>query len=215
MSALRLLIADDHEIVRKGLCTILQLQAGWEVVGEAGDGSETVEKATILKPDVVIMDISMPVLDGIQATRQLRKNVPEAKVLILTMHESDLLVSELLDAGARGYLVKSDVGADLIKAVHAVGQNKTFFTSSVAKMMLDGYFLKPHKEPETATRLTPRQRQILNLLAEGKTSKEVAAASGITIKTAETHRANIMIRLNCHSIAELVRYAVRNQIVSA
>ena len=217
MSALRVLIADDHEVVRKGLCTLLQEQPGWVVAAEARDGREAVDKAKEVKPDVIVMDMSMPVLNGLEATRQIVKSLPQTKVLILTMHESDSLIREVLDAGARGYLLKEDTGADLIKAVDALRRNQTFFTRKVAEMVLDGYLKKPGKGEEKnvgiVNRLTPRQREILQLLAEGKSSKEVAVILEVSTKTAETHRANIMSRLNCHSVSDLVRYAVRNQII--
>jgi DNA-binding NarL/FixJ family response regulator len=164
----------------------------------------------------VVMDISMPSLNGLEATRQILKNSRKTKVLILTMHESDPLIREVLDAGAQGYILKSDASRDLVAAVDALRRNKTYFTSKVAQMVLDGYLKKdapaedghPRKE-----RLTPRQREIVQLLAEGKSSKEVAVALGLSVKTAETHRANIMRRLDCHSVTELVRYAIRNEIV--
>jgi DNA-binding NarL/FixJ family response regulator len=218
MEALRLLIADDHEIVRKGLRSLLEAQPGWQVTAEACDGREAVEKAKSMKPDVTVLDISMPALNGLEAARQMIKNDARAKILILTMHESDPLIREVLDAGARGYVLKSDAGRDLVTAVNAVRSNKTFFTAKVAQIVLDGYFdKKPKKqEPDAAhSRLTPRQREIVQLLAEGKSSKEVAVALGLSVKTAETHRANIMRRLDCHSVSELVRYAVRNNIIEA
>lgn len=214
----RVLIADDHEVVRKGLRTLLEEQPGWQVAGEACDGREAVEKARTLKPDVTVLDISMPTLNGLEATRQMIKNNPQSRVLVLTMHESDPLIREVLGAGARGYLLKSDAGRDLVNAVDAIRRNKTFFTARVAQMVLDGYLDKKPTKPEAETprdRLTPRQREIIQLLAEGKSSKEVAAALNLSIKTAETHRANIMRRLDCHSVSELVRYAVRNNIVQA
>jgi|SRR5689334_790849 len=214
----RVLIADDHEVVRKGLRTLLEEQPGWQVAGEACDGREAVEKARSLKPDVTVLDISMPTLNGLEATRQMMKNNPQSRVLVLTMHESDPLIREVLGAGARGYLLKSDAGRDLVNAVDAIRRNKTFFTARVAQMVLDGYLDKKIAKPDTETprdRLTPRQREIIQLLAEGKSSKEVAAALNLSIKTAETHRANIMRRLDCHSVSELVRYAVRNNIVQA
>jgi DNA-binding NarL/FixJ family response regulator len=218
MEALRLLIADDHEIVRKGLRSLLESQPGWQVTAEASDGREAVEKAKEIKPDVTVLDIGMPALNGLEAARQMIKNDARAKILILTMHESDPLIREVLDAGARGYVLKSDAGRDLVTAVNAVRSNKTFFTAKVAQIVLDGYLdKKPKKqEPDTAhSRLTPRQREIVQLLAEGKSSKEVAVALGLSVKTAETHRANIMRRLDCHSVSELVRYAVRNNIIEA
>jgi DNA-binding NarL/FixJ family response regulator len=222
MEPIRLLVADDHEIVRKGIRSLLEAQPGWQVTAEASDGREAVEKAREIKPDVTVLDISMPSLNGLEAARQMIKNDARAKILILTQHESDPLIREVLDAGARGYVLKSDASRDLITAVNAVRSNKTFFTAKVAQIVLDGYLDKKPKKPATderkddaRSRLTPRQREIVQLLAEGKSSKEVAVALGLSVKTAETHRANIMRRLDCHSISELVRYAVRNNIIEA
>jgi len=218
LEPLRLLVVDDHEVVRKGLRSVLEQQPGWQVAGEAADGREAVSKAKELKPDITVLDISMPALNGLEATRQMLKQDSRAKVLILTMHESDPLIQEFLNAGARGYLLKSDAGKDLITAVEAVRRNKTFFTAKVGQMVLDGYLdKKPHPADTDAppSRLTPRQREIVQLLAEGKSSKEVAVALGLSVKTAETHRANIMRRLECHSVSELVRYAIRNGIIVA
>jgi DNA-binding NarL/FixJ family response regulator len=216
MESLRLLVADDHEIVRKGLRTLLEAQPGWQVAAEACDGREAVEKAKEIKPDITVLDIGMPALNGLEAARQMLKNDSRSKILILTMHQSDPLIQEVLDAGARGYVLKSDASRDLVTAVNAVRNNKTFFTAKVAQIILDGYLdKKPRKEPaeNPKGRLTPRQREIVQLLAEGKSSKEVAVALGLSVKTAETHRANIMRRLDCHSVSELVRYAVRNAII--
>ncbi|HEY2823671.1 MAG TPA: response regulator transcription factor [Candidatus Acidoferrum sp.] len=222
MEPIRLLVADDHEIMRKGIRSLLEAQPGWQVTAEASDGREAVEKARDLKPDVTVLDISMPSLNGLEAARQMIKNDARAKILILTQHESDPLIREVLDAGARGYVLKSDASRDLITAVNAVRSNKTFFTAKVAQIVLDGYLDKKMKKTvpderkdEARSRLTPRQREIVQLLAEGKSSKEVAVALGLSVKTAETHRANIMRRLDCHSISELVRYAVRNNIIEA
>jgi DNA-binding NarL/FixJ family response regulator len=220
MAQLRLLVADDHEVVRKGLCALLAEQPGWEIAGEASDGREAVEKAKKIKPDVTVLDIGMPILNGLEAARQILKDVANTKILILTMHDSDSLIREVLNAGARGYVLKSDAGSDLVTAVDALRRNKTFFTPKVAQMVLDGYLNKdPRQQQEDAEtpgiRLTPRQREIVQLLAEGKSSKEVAVALNLSVKTAETHRANIMRRLNCHSVSELVRYAIRNKIIEA
>src|ERR1700687_1188451 len=169
MESLRLLVADDHEIVRKGLRSILEAQSGWKVVGEASDGREAVTKAKELKPDVTVLDIGMPSLNGLEATRQMLKNDASARVLILTMHDSDPLIKEVLDAGARGYLLKSDASRDLVTAVEAVRRNKTFFTAKVAQMVLDGYLDKKPKEStddqDSSFRLTHRQMEILQLLA--------------------------------------------------
>ena len=220
MGILRLLVADDHDVVRKGVRTLLEEQPGWEVAAEASDGREAVEKAKLVQPDVTILDLSMPELNGLEAAREILKTVP-TKVLILTMYDSDPLIRQTLEAGARGYLLKSDAGRDLVSAVDALRRNKTFFTPKVAQMVLEGYLGRPTKENEddngrkNGLRLTARQKQILQLLAEGKSSKEVAVALNISVKTAETHRANIMRRLDCHSVTELVRYAIRNHIIEA
>lgn len=218
MAALRLLLADDHEIVRKGLRSILEVQRDCEIVGEAADGRQAVAFTKELSPDIVILDISMPLLNGLEVTRQILKIRPRTKVLILTMHESDPLIHDVLDAGARGYVLKTDAGRDLLTAVESLGRNKTFFTSRVAQMVLDGFLkVESHaNEPDRGViRLTPRQREIVQLLAEGKTSKEVAVILDLSVKTAETHRANIMRKLDCHCVSEVVRYAIRNKIIEA
>ncbi|HZR63759.1 MAG TPA: response regulator transcription factor [Terriglobales bacterium] len=221
MAPFRILLADDHEVVRAGLRALLEEQNGWEVVAEAVDGRDAVEKATKLKPDVVVIDIAMPSLNGLEAVRQIVKSVPNTKVLVLTMYDSDPLIQQVLQAGARGYLLKSDAGRDLVSAIDALRRNKTFFTPKVSQMVLEGYLDKSPREkiegdaePESL-RLTSRQREIVQLLAEGKSSKEVAAVLGLSVKTAETHRANIMRKLDCHSVTELVRYAIRNHIIAA
>jgi len=220
MAPFRILLADDHEVVRAGLRALLEEQSGWEVVAEAADGRDAVEKASKLKPDVVVIDIAMPSLNGLEAVRQIVKAVPNTKVLVLTMYDSDPLIQQVLQAGARGYLLKSDAGRDLVSAIDALRRNKTFFTPKVSQMVLEGYLDKSPKEKEAedepeSLRLTSRQREIVQLLAEGKSSKEVAAVLGLSVKTAETHRANIMRKLDCHSVTELVRYAIRNHIIAA
>lgn len=216
MGVLRILVADDHEVVRKGLVSLLQAQPEWQVIGEAGDGREAVDKAIQLKPDVLILDIGMPSLNGLEATRQILKTIPQARVLILTLHDSDQVVREVLNAGARGFLLKSDAARDLVAAVDALRHDKTYFTSKVAAMVLEGY-LKGGTPGAVITpgrnRLTPREREIVQLLAEGKSTKEVAVALGLSVKTAETHRSNIMRKLQLHSVSDLVLYAVRNNIV--
>jgi len=218
MPTLKLLLADDHEVVRKGLRSILETQRDCEVVGEAADGRQAVALVKELNPDIVILDISMPLLNGLEATRQILKMRPQTKVLVLTVHEADPLIRDVLDAGARGYILKSDAGRDLVSAVESLRRNKTFFTSRVSQMILDG-FLRGDSRPAASDgggiRLTPRQREIVQLLAEGKSSKEVAVALDLSVKTAETHRANIMRKLDCHSVSEVVRYAIRNKIIEA
>ena len=216
MECLRLLIADDHEIVRKGLRSLLESQAGWRVIAEVGDGREAVEKAKELKPDIAVLDIAMPFLNGLEAARQMMKHNPRSKIVILTMHLSDLLIQDVLAAGARGYVLKTDAAWDLVAAINAVRSGKIFFTDKVAQMLLHGHLnTAPRNEPggTQRERLTPRQREVVQLLAEGKSSKEVAVALNLSVKTAETHRANIMRCLNYHSITEVVRYAVRNSII--
>ncbi len=216
MGVLRIMVADDHEVVRKGLVALLQAQPEWQVCGEAGDGREAVEKAIQLKSDILILDIGMPSLNGLEATRQILKTIPNARVLILTLHDSDQVVREVLNAGARGFLLKSDAARDLVAAVDALRHDKTYFTSKVAAMVLEGY-LKGGTAGAAITpgrnRLTPREREIVQLLAEGKSTKEVAVALGLSVKTAETHRSNIMRKLQLHSVSDLVLYAVRNNIV--
>jgi len=218
MPELRLIVADDHAVLRTGLRTLIEAQPGWKVEAECADGRDAVAKTKELKPDVAIVDISMPSLNGLEATRQILKVSPRTRVLVLSMHESDPLIREVLDAGAHGYLLKSDAGRDVVSAVDALRRGKPFFTSKVAQMILDGYLKRdtPGNEGGHAkATLTPRQREIVQLIAEGKSSKEVAVALNLSVKTAETHRANIMRRLECHSVTELVRYAIRNEIVQA
>ena len=216
-NAIRILVADDHEIVRQGLRGLLEAQPGWQVVGEAVDGRDAVEKAKRLRPDVVVLDVSMPSLNGLEATRQIRKALPDTEVLILTMHDSEPLVREVLDAGARGYVLKSDAGRELVTALQTVHEHRPYLTSRVSQIVLDA-FLKSgaaHEmpNPPRTVRLSPREREIAQLLAEGKSNKEVAATLTISVKTAETHRTNLMRKLDLHSISELVRYAIRNKMV--
>ena len=212
---MRILIADDHDVVRAGLRQLLLERKGWEICGEASTGRQAVSLALESKPDVVVMDISMPELNGLEASRQIRKSLPKTEIVILSLHLTDQLAYEIIDAGIRGYVLKSDANRDLVSAVESLGMHRPFFTAKVSEMMMDG--LRGDKPREVRSdargRLTGRQREIVQLLAEGKTSKEVAVALNISVKTAETHRANIMRRLELHSVSELVRYAVKNQII--
>jgi DNA-binding NarL/FixJ family response regulator len=216
MNSFRILIADDHEIVRRGIRTLIEGHAGWEVCAEAVDGREAVDKARALRPDLVLLDVGMPNLNGLDAARQILSHSPNTRVLILTMHESEQIVREVLEVGARGILLKSDAARDLVAAVEALQRRTTFFTSQVAEMVLSG-FLNGSRNPERPfkERLTAREREVVQLLAEGKSSKEVAVTLNLSVKTAETHRTNIMRKLDLHSVASLVRYAVRNHIVQA
>ncbi len=216
---LRILIADDHEVARRGVRALLESHAGWEVCAEAGDGRDAVEQALTTKPDVVLLDIGMPNLNGLEAARQISAALPDAGILILTMHDTDNMVREVLRAGARGFLLKSDAGRDLIAAVEAVGLQRTFFTPRVSQMVLNGFLDRERKNDFPAPvefsgdLLTSREREVIQLLAEGRTSKEVAVTLNLSVKTAETHRTNLMRKLNLHSVADLTRYAVRNGIV--
>ncbi len=214
---LRILIADDHEVVRRGLSSLLQAHEGWEVCGEASDGREAVEKAKELKPDFVILDIGMPNLNGLAATRQLAQHDANFKIIVLTITDSDHVIREALDAGARGFVLKSDAVRDLVSAIEALQRGQMFFTPRVNEMVLAGFLEKGTTAPRGAVprfpTLTPREREVIQLLAEGKSSKEVATVLNLSTKTAETHRSNIMRKLGFHSIRDLVLYAVKNDII--
>jgi DNA-binding NarL/FixJ family response regulator len=218
MKTVRILIADDHDLMRRGVRTLLEPHPGWEICGEATTGREAVAKAEELKPNIVILDISMPDLNGVDAAKRIKKASPDTEVLIFSAHYSDQLIREILEAGVRGYIVKSDSDRDLVIAVESLSKKKPFFTSRATEVMLtsfsDGGPKQDPSEP-LRDRLTTREREIVQLLAEGKSSKEVASSLNISVKTAETHRANIMRKLQIHTVSELVRYAIRNQIVEA
>lgn len=212
--ALRILIADDHDLMRRGLKALMANHPGWEICAEATKGREAVIKASTLRPDIVIIDICMPELNGIEATRQIRKASPRTEVLVLSVHHSDQLIREVLDAGARGFVLKSDSATDLVSAIESLATHKPFFTACATELLLTG----PSSDGAAglpSDQLTSREREIVQLLAEGKTSKEVASTLNISAKTAETHRANIMKKMEFHSVGEIVRYAVRNQIIEA
>ena len=205
---MRILVADDHPIVRQGICALLKSHSGWDICGEATNGTEAIQMVSELKPDIAILDIAMPTLNGLEATRQILSDNPDQKILILTINDSEQLIREVLKAGARGYVLKSDAGRDLIKAVQSLQQRGTFYTSRV-RDLLDTYFALPKNRPV----LTAREKQVLKLIAEGKTAKEIAESLGCSPKTVETHRSNFMRKLNLHSVAEVVLYAIRNGII--
>jgi DNA-binding NarL/FixJ family response regulator len=217
MKTVRILVADDHELIRKGIASTLEEVPGWTVVAQANDGREAVELAQSLRPDIVILDMTMPELNGLEATRQIVAARAGGRVLILTAHESEQLVREVLNAGAQGYVLKSDAGRALVTAVEALLDGRPFFTSKVARIVLDGFLRSPDgaASGEATQTLSPREREIVQLLAEGKSNKEVARALGITVKTAETHRGNIMRKMQFASLSDLIRYAIRNNIVGA
>lgn len=214
MDALRILIADDHELARDGIRSILEGHPGWEVCAEARDGREAVEYALKLRPDILLLDIGMPNLNGLDAARQILTQMPDACIMILTIHDSEQVVRDVLAAGAKGFLLKSDAGRDLLAAVEALQADRTFFTPKVGQMMVNGY-LRPAEETQVKSQpvLTPREREVIQLVAEGKSTKEVAIALSLSVKTAETHRTNLMRKLDLHSVADLTLYAVRNGIV--
>jgi DNA-binding NarL/FixJ family response regulator len=217
MKKTRILLVDDHQVVRRGVAGLVgDARPEWEVCGEASTGREAVAAAASLKPDIVVMDISMPDMNGLEATRAILKDNPGTEVLILSMHESEQIVHDVLSAGARGYILKRDAGNDLIAALEAMRQHNLFFTSGVSEVVLSGYL--GHADVETRAegphgRLSPRELEIVKLVAESKSNKEVATILDISVKTVESHRANIMDKLGLHSVTELVRYAVRNHIV--
>lgn len=216
MKTLHILIADDHELIRDGLRTRIEKQPQWKVCGEAVNGRQAVEMARNFQPEIVVLDISMPELNGIEATRQIRKECPHTEVLILTMQESEGLVRDVLAAGARGFILKTDTARLLVAAIEALAQHQPFFTGQVSDLVLGG-FLDPSRvavvEQREGGRLSPREREIAQLLAEGRTNKGVAAGLGVSVKTIDAHRANIMRKLNLHSVTELVRYAIRNKLI--
>lgn len=213
----RILVADDHDVVRQGVRALLEAQPGWEVCGEAVDGREAVEQARRLKPDLVVLDIGMPQVNGLEAARQILKDLPRTEVLILTMHESEQLIREVVRSGARGYVLKSDAGRTLVAAVEALREHRPFLTAGVSEIVLEAYrngSVPPAGPSAPHCDLTPRELEILRLIAEGGTSRHVATQLGISVKTVETHRTNLMRKLDVHSVTELVRYAIRNNLVS-
>ncbi len=210
---LRILLADDHEVVRQGLRLLLQRQEGWEICGEATTGREAVAMASELKPDVAVLDVAMPELNGLDATRQIRKASPRTEVLAFTMHESEALVREALAAGAKGYLLKSDAGRHVVAAVEALAAGKTYFNAKVSATIVEGFLRSGAASPSSPDQqFTSREREVMQLLAEGRSNKEVATRLAISVKTAEAHRAAIMRKLRARSLADVVRYAVRNGI---
>ena len=216
MGTLRILLADDHTVVRQGLRKVLEERSDWRVVAEAGDGREAVRQAEQHKPDVAILDVAMPLLNGIEATRQIVKRVPNVRVLVLSMHADEAYVIQILHAGAAGYLLKDSADVDLLQAVSAVAEGKSFFSPAIARLMLDDYVKQRSGEPGVIDRyesLSDREREVFQLIAEGKANKDIAAILFISPSTVETHRARIMEKLDVHSAAEIVLYAVRRGVI--
>jgi DNA-binding NarL/FixJ family response regulator len=213
----RILLADDHDVLRRGLRHLLQEQPGWEVCSEALNGREAVDMAKEHRPDIAIIDISMPELNGLEATRQIKKALPRTEILIFTMHDDEQLVRDVLAAGARGYLLKTDASRHIVAAVEALAHHKPFFTSHVSETMLESFLRQPRHGDETPSSgpISAREREIIQLLAEGNSNKKISALLGISVKTVETHRATIMRKIGASSVVDIVRYAVRNKIAEA
>jgi DNA-binding NarL/FixJ family response regulator len=217
MDELRVLIADDHDLIRRGVRDLLAARSGWQVVGEACNGADAVRKAVSLRPDVAILDFSMPELNGPEAAAQIAEKVPETGVVVLTMHDSELVMREVLQSGARGLVLKSDADRDLLEAVDAVARKRYFFTTRLSELVLGGYLAGPAAKDRVKSKtaqLTERECEVVRLLADGMSSKEAATRLRISIRTVESHRINISRKLGFNSIAKLVHYAIRHGIVA-
>lgn len=215
MPKLRLLLGDDHTLMRHGLLKLLEEQPEWEVVAEVGDGREAVRAAIALKPDVAILDVAMPLLNGIDAAQQILRRVPATRILMLSMHSEEAYVTRALQAGATGYLLKDSAGKDLLKAVEAVAAGRAFFSPAIERLMLDDYVRRAGTGlVDRYETLSEREREIFQLIAEARSNKEVAALLDISPATVETHRARILQKLDIHNVAELVLYAVRRGVIS-
>jgi DNA-binding NarL/FixJ family response regulator len=210
----RILIADDHSVVLSGLRSILGAHAGWEVVAEATNGKEAIQRALQTKPDIAILDYSLPIMNGLEATRQIRVRVPSVEILIFTMHDSDTITAELLQAGARAYLLKSEADQYLVAAVESLAVHRPFFTGPLSERLLDS-FVHTSSGRSSTNALSPRERSVVQLIAEGKSNKQMSDVLNISIKTVETHRATAMRKLGITSTAGVVRYAIRNQFIEA
>jgi two-component system response regulator NreC len=212
---IKILIADDHTILRKGLCALLEKETDLKVVGESEDGRETIAKVEQLRPDVVVLDISMPVLNGIEATRQIKKRFPETQVLGLSIHDNEESVFQTLRAGASGYLIKKSVPEELISAIKAVHRGESYLSPAISKTVIEHYIRAAEKtlEEDPFETLTDREREVLQLIAEGGSNREIADLLYLSIKTVQTHKTHIMEKLNLHSMADLIRYALRKGVI--
>src|ERR1700730_10349575 len=209
---IRILIADDHDVVRAGVRLLIETESGWEVCGEAADGREAVALAEKFQPDVVVLDLTMPELNGLEAARQIKRRLPEVEVVMLTAHDNEDLVHQVFEVGARSYILKTEAAKHLIPAVRSAYEHKPFFTTKVSEIVFARYHGRGDANPKNSS-LTPRERELLQLLAEGKSNKEAAGTFGISVKTVESHRAALMQKLTLRSVSDLVRYAVRNKII--
>jgi DNA-binding NarL/FixJ family response regulator len=217
-TAVRILIADDHDVMREGTRAVIERQPGWEVCGVAATGREAVEQAFALEPDVVVMDMSMPELNGLDAAQQIKRRLPQTEILIFTAHQTDELIREVFEAGAKSFIFKSEAHHFLVEAIQSLSQHKPFFTNKVSEVLFAEILNRSEAKPrlaQTNNKLSAREREIVQLLAEGRSNKEVAGVLHISIRTAETHRASVLRKLGLDSLASLVRYAIRNQIIEA
>ncbi len=217
MNPLRILIADDHEVVRDGLRALIEHEPGWEVCGTAVTGREAVDRAKELKPDIAVLDMTMPELDGLEAVRQIKRALPQTEVLVFSAHRSEDVVAQVFDAGAKSYICKADAGRHLVAAIRSLAEHKPFFTPEVSQILFAKFLAADggRKNGTAEQKLTTREREIVRLLADGRSNKETASLLGISVRTSETHRASLMRKLGLDSLASLVRYAVRNQIIEA
>ncbi|MDB6148353.1 MAG: DNA-binding response regulator [Spartobacteria bacterium] len=215
MSALRILIADDHEVVREGMRALIEHEPGWQVCGTATNGQEAVDSAKRLKPEVVVLDMTMPELDGLEALRQIKRALRNTEVVMFSAHHSEEVIEQLFNAGAKSYIQKSEAGQHLVAAIKSLAEHKPFFTPEVSQILFSKFFPNGSSKNQSGANhsLTAREREIVRLLAEGQSNKEVAVHLGISIRTAETHRATLMRKLDMNSLAALVRYAIRNNII--
>jgi two-component system, NarL family, response regulator NreC len=217
MSLLRILIADDHEVVREGMRALIEHEPGWRVCGMATNGREAVDTAKKLKPEVVVLDMTMPELGGLEALRQIKRAMPNTEVVIFSAHHSEEVIEQLFDAGAKSYIQKSDAGRHLVAAIKSLAEHKPFFTPEISQILFAKFLSAgpAKKQGGQEHTLTDRERDVVRLLAQGSSNKEVAAALGISLRTAETHRATLMRKLGLDSLAALVRYAIRNNVIDA
>ena len=214
MSPIRVLLADDHRILREGIRALIEDQEDMQVAGEAEDGLETVKKVAKLQPDVVVMDIAMPLLNGLEATRQIRRDFPQVKVLILTMHDNEEYIRQVLAAGALGYVLKDAAARDLLGAIRTVNQGEAVLSPAITRLVIEDYLRWGDIRPEDTTDgLTAREREVLQLIAEGYTNKEIAGIMSLSVKTVQSHRTNLMNKLDLHDRGELIKYAIQKKII--